>query len=99
MSFKDLIGVNANRKTFYRKIRRLGQANDFKYLDGQIDVVPNALETFDENRFGPVRESPAEPVFTSDCIPRPQSILPKFHPISGTPATPLFAAISMPRRD
>ncbi len=98
MSFKDHIGVDANRKTLYRKIRRLGQANDFKYLDGQIDVVPNALETFDKNRCGPVREFPAEPVFISDCIPRPQSILPKFHPISGMPATPIFADISMPRR-
>jgi len=63
MSFKDHIGVDANRKTLYRKIRRLGQVNDFKYLDGRIDVVPNALETFDKNRCGPVRESPAEPVF------------------------------------
>ncbi len=38
----------------------MGKNYDFKYLDCRIDVVPNALETFDENRGGPVRESRAE---------------------------------------
>jgi hypothetical protein len=60
MSFKDHIGVDTNRKTLYGGIRRSGQTKDFKYLDCQIDVVPNALETFDENRGGPVRESRAD---------------------------------------
>ena len=36
------------------------KTDDFKYLDCQIDVGPNILETLDQNLCGPVRESRAE---------------------------------------
>ncbi len=60
MSFKDRIGVDASRKISMEEAVAWAKSNDFKYLDCQIDVVQNALETFDENRCGPVRGSCAE---------------------------------------
>ena len=57
MNFRHRIGVDASRKLPMEEAVAWAISNDVKYLDCQIDIAPNALETFDEDRCAPVRDT------------------------------------------
>lgn len=56
MSLRDRIGIDLGRKLPVEEGIAWAAANDVRYVDAQVDVAPNALESFDESRCGAVRE-------------------------------------------
>ena len=60
MTFKDKIGVDCSRKVPVEEAVQWAKANDVTYIDCQIDIDPNPLESFDEARCAPIREACAE---------------------------------------
>lgn len=57
MKIHDRIGVDVGRKLSVEKAVEWAAANDVSYIDCQIDVAPNALQSFDEKRAAPIREA------------------------------------------
>jgi len=56
MHIKQRIGVDVGRKLSVEDAVQWAIDNDVHYIDSQIDLEPNALETFDEGRCAPIRE-------------------------------------------
>ncbi len=56
MNIRDRIGVDVGRKLSVEEAVDWAIDNDVTYIDCQIDVAPNALETFDAARCAPIRE-------------------------------------------
>ena len=56
MNLRDRIGVDVGRKLSVEDAVQWAIENDVTYIDCQIDLEPNALETFDDARCGPIRE-------------------------------------------
>jgi sugar phosphate isomerase/epimerase len=59
MTLRDRIGIDVGRKLSVEDAVAWAADNDVSYIDCQIDVTPNALESFDETRCGPIREAAA----------------------------------------
>ncbi|MEQ9125580.1 MAG: TIM barrel protein [Alphaproteobacteria bacterium] len=57
MTFRDRIGVDIGRSLPAEAAVEWAAANDVSYFDIQTDIAPNALESFDEARAGPIREA------------------------------------------
>ncbi len=55
MNIRDRIGVDVGRKLSVEDAVEWAVANEVTYIDCQIDVAPNALESFDEARCAPIR--------------------------------------------
>lgn len=56
MYIKQRIGVDVGGKLSVEDAVQWAIDNDVHYIDSQIDLEPNALETFDEARCAPIRE-------------------------------------------
>ena len=57
MDFRQRIGIDVGRRIAIEDAVDWGSANDVTYIDCQIDIQPNALESFDEARCAPIREA------------------------------------------
>ena len=55
MNLRDRIGIDVGRKLSVEDAIEWAMANDVGYIDVQIDVAPNALESFDEARCAGIR--------------------------------------------
>jgi sugar phosphate isomerase/epimerase len=55
ISIRDRIGIDAGRKLPVEEAVEWAADNGVRYLDCQIDIEPNALESFDEGRCAPIR--------------------------------------------
>ncbi len=60
MNIRDRIGVDIGRKLSVEDAVKWAAENDVTYIDCQIDVAPNALQSFDESRAAPIRDACAE---------------------------------------
>ena len=56
MNIRDRIGVDVGRKLAVEDAVQWAIDNDVAFIDSQIDLAPNALESFDEARCYPIRE-------------------------------------------
>lgn len=56
MHIRDRIGVDCGRKLSVENAVQWAIDNKVTYIDCQIDVAPNALQSFDEARCTPIRE-------------------------------------------
>jgi len=59
MNIRNRIGIDVGRKLSVEDAVAWAADNDVSYIDCQIDVAPNALESFDEARSAPIREAAA----------------------------------------
>jgi len=57
LSIKDRIGIDVGRKLSVEDAIDWAANNGVRYIDCQIDIAPNALESFDEARCAPIREA------------------------------------------
>lgn len=57
MNIRDRIGVDVGRKLAVEDAVQWAIDNDVAFIDSQIDLAPNALESFDEARCSPIREN------------------------------------------
>lgn len=57
MNIRDRIGVDVGRKLSVEEAVEWAIDNKVTYIDCQIDVAPNALESFDDARCAPIREA------------------------------------------
>lgn len=57
MAFKDRIGVDIGRRVSAEDAVAWAAANGVSYFDIQTDIAPNALESFDDARSGPIRDA------------------------------------------
>jgi sugar phosphate isomerase/epimerase len=57
MSLRDRIGIDLGRKLPVEEGIEWAGANDVHYVDAQIDIAPNALESFDADRCRAVRDA------------------------------------------
>ena len=57
MSFEDRIGADVGAKLPIEQAIEWAAANRIYYLDVRIDNDPNAIESFDEARCGPIRDA------------------------------------------
>lgn len=55
LSIKDRIGIDVGRKLSVEDAVDWAADNGVRYIDCQIDIEPNALESFDEVRCAPIR--------------------------------------------
>lgn len=60
MNIRDRIGVDVGRKLSVEDAVQWAIDHDVRYIDCQIDVEPNALESFDAVRCTPIRERCAD---------------------------------------
>jgi sugar phosphate isomerase/epimerase len=60
MNIRDRIGIDIGRKLCVEDAVDWAIENDVTYIDCQIDVAPNALQSFDEARAAPIRDACAE---------------------------------------
>jgi sugar phosphate isomerase/epimerase len=60
MNIRDRIGIDVGRKLAVEDAVQWAIVNNVTYIDCQIDLEPNALESFDEARCSPIREACAE---------------------------------------
>lgn len=60
MNIRDRIGVDVGRKLSVEKAVQWAIDHDVTFIDCQIDIEPNALESFDEARCTPIREKCAQ---------------------------------------
>ena len=60
MQFIDRIGIDIGRRVSAEDAVAWAKANDVRYFDIQTDIAPNALESFDDARCGPIRDACAE---------------------------------------
>lgn len=56
MNIRDRIGIDIGRKLSVEDAVQWAIDNNVTFIDCQIDVVPNALESFTEERCAPIRE-------------------------------------------
>lgn len=56
MNIRDRIGIDIGRKLSVEDAVQWAIDNDVTFIDCQIDVAPNALESFTEERCAPIRE-------------------------------------------
>lgn len=57
MGFKQRIGIDIGRRVSAEDAVAWATRNDVRYFDIQTDIAPNALESFDDARCGPIREA------------------------------------------
>jgi sugar phosphate isomerase/epimerase len=57
VNFKDRIGVDIGRQVDAETAVAWAAANDVRYFDIQADIAPNAHESFDDARCGPIRKA------------------------------------------
>jgi sugar phosphate isomerase/epimerase len=57
MTLRERIGIDLGRKLALEDGIRWAQANEVRYVDAQLDIAPNALESFDDSRCRTVREA------------------------------------------
>ncbi|MGH6621979.1 MAG: sugar phosphate isomerase/epimerase family protein [Alphaproteobacteria bacterium] len=57
MTIRDRIGIDVGRKLSVEDAVEWAADNGVRYIDCQIDIEPNALESFDEGRCAPIREA------------------------------------------
>lgn len=57
MNIKDRIGIDVGRKLSVEDAVDWAADNGVRYIDCQIDLEPNALESFDDARCAPIREA------------------------------------------
>ena len=50
MAFIDRIGVDFGRDVAVEEAVRIAAAHEVRYIDCQMDIGPNALESFDADR-------------------------------------------------
>lgn len=60
MNIRDRIGIDIGRKLSVEDAIKWAVENEVTYIDCQIDVAPNALQSFDESRTAPIRDACAE---------------------------------------
>lgn len=60
MAFIDRIGVDFGRKVAVEEAVRIATEHGVRYIDCQMDIAPNALESFDEARCAGVHAACAE---------------------------------------
>ena len=60
MKIRDRIGIDVGRKLSVEDAVKWAVDNDITYIDCQIDVAPNALQSFDQSRAAPIRDACAE---------------------------------------
>ncbi len=60
MNIRDRIGVDVGRKLSVEEAVKWAVENGVTYIDCQIDVAPNALQSFDEARAAPIRDACAQ---------------------------------------
>ncbi len=60
MIIRDRIGIDIGRKLSVEDAVRWAVDNDVTYIDCQIDVAPNALQSFDDFRAAPIRDACTE---------------------------------------
>jgi len=60
MNIRDRIGVDCGRKLSVEDAVQWAIDHEVTYIDCQIDIEPNALESFDDARCMPIREKCAE---------------------------------------
>ena len=60
MEFRDRIGIDVGRKLSVEDAIAWASENDVTYVDCQIDIEPNALESFDENRCAAIKHAASE---------------------------------------
>ncbi len=60
MTIRDRIGIDVGRKLSVEDAIEWAVDNDVTYIDCQIDVTPNALQSVDESRAAPIRDACAE---------------------------------------
>jgi sugar phosphate isomerase/epimerase len=57
MTLRERIGIDLGRKLALEEGIHWAASNDVRYVDAQIDIAPNALESFDDARCRTVREA------------------------------------------
>ena len=57
MTLKDRIGVDLGRRVSLEDGVAWATAKGVKYIDAQLDIAPNGLQSFDEARCAPIREA------------------------------------------
>lgn len=57
MTIRDRIGIDVGRRLSVERAIEWAAENRVRYIDCQIDIEPNALESFDEARCAPIREA------------------------------------------
>ncbi len=57
LAIRDRIGIDVGRKLPVEDAVAWAADNGVRYIDCQIDIEPNALESFDEGRCVPIREA------------------------------------------
>ncbi len=57
LSIKDRIGIDVGRKLSVEDAVDWAADNGVRYVDCQIDIAPNDLESFDEHRCAPIRDA------------------------------------------
>lgn len=57
MTLRERIGIDLGRKLPLEEGIAWAASNDVRYVDAQVDIAPNALESFDDSRCNAVRES------------------------------------------
>ncbi len=60
MNIRDRIGIDVGRKMSVEEAVKWAIDNDVTHIDCQIDVAPNALQSFGEARAAPIRDACAE---------------------------------------
>ena len=60
MGIRDRIGIDVGRKMSVEEAVKWAIDNDVTHIDCQIDVAPNALQSFGEARAAPIRDACAE---------------------------------------
>ena len=59
MSLKDRIGVDLGRRVSLEDGVAWAVEHDVTYIDAQLDIAPNGLDTFDEARCRPILKAAA----------------------------------------
>jgi sugar phosphate isomerase/epimerase len=57
MTLRERIGIDLGRKLPVEEGIAWAGQNDVRYIDAQVDIAPNALESFDDARCGAVRDA------------------------------------------
>ena len=60
MSLKDRIGIDLGRRVPVEEGIAFAAKNGVRYIDAQMDIAPNAMESFDDARCAGIREACAK---------------------------------------
>ncbi len=60
MKIRERIGIDIGRKLSVEDAVKWAVDNGVTYIDCQIDIAPNALQSFDQSRAAPIRDACAE---------------------------------------